>query len=129
MRNEEEGAKQRRRAGLAAIARETAEARVLRAIDSPRQLEEVMVDFWYNHFNVFAGKGIDRALVASYERDAIRPYVLGSFRDMLGATAKHPAMLYYLDNYLSTSADYTPGSCAARSRRRCRMRPRPRRAA
>ena len=109
VRDEEDGAKQRRRAGLAAIARETAEARVLRAIDSPRQLEEVMVDFWYNHFNVFSGKGIDRALVASYERDAIRPYVMGSFRDMLGATAKHPAMLYYLDNHLSTSPDYTPG--------------------
>ena len=109
VRNEEEGAKQRRRAGLATIGREAAEARLLRAIDSPRQLEEVMVDFWYNHFNVFSGKGIDRALVASYERDAIRPYVMGSFRDMLGATAKHPAMLFYLDNYLSTSADYTPG--------------------
>jgi uncharacterized protein (DUF1800 family) len=109
VRNEEEGAKQRRRAGLAAIARETAEARVLRAIDSPRQLEEVMVDFWYNHFNVFAGKGIDRALVASYERDAIRPYVMGTFRDLLGATASHPAMLHYLDNYLSTADGYTPG--------------------
>ena len=109
VRDEDEGAKQRRRAALAAIAQETAEARIARAIDSPRQLEEVMVDFWYNHFNVFAGKGIDRALVASYERDAIRPYAMGSFRDLLSATAKHPAMLYYLDNYLSTSPDYTPG--------------------
>ena len=70
VRDGDEGARQVRRARLAAIAPETAEAR---AIDSPRQLEEVMVDFWYNHFNVFAGKGIDRALVASYERDAIRP--------------------------------------------------------
>jgi uncharacterized protein (DUF1800 family) len=102
-RNEEEGAKQRRRAALAKMARETAEARLLRAIDSPRQLEEVMVDFWFNHFNVFSGKGIDRALIASYERDAIRPYVLGSFRDLLGATARHPAMSFYLDNYVSTS--------------------------
>jgi uncharacterized protein (DUF1800 family) len=108
VRDEDDGAKQRRRAGLTTIAREAAEARLLRAIDSPRQLEEVMVDFWYNHFNVFAGKGIDRALVASYERDAIRPYVMGSFRDLLGATAKHPAMLYYLDNFQSTSADYRP---------------------
>jgi uncharacterized protein (DUF1800 family) len=108
VRDEDEGARQHRRARLAAIALETAEARVARAIDSPRQLEEVMVDFWYNHFNVYAGKGIDRALVASYERDAIRPYAMGSFRDLLGATARHPAMLYYLDNYLSTSADYTP---------------------
>jgi uncharacterized protein (DUF1800 family) len=108
VRDEDEGAKQRRAAKLAAIARETAEARVARAIDSPRQLEEVMVDFWYNHFNVYAGKGLDRALVASYERDAIRPYAMGSFRDLLGATAKHPAMLYYLDNYLSTASGYAP---------------------
>jgi uncharacterized protein (DUF1800 family) len=106
VRNEEEGAKQRRRTELGRMNRETAEARLLRAIDSPRQLEEVMVDFWFNHFNVFAGKGIDRALVASYERDAIRPHALGSFRDLLGATAKHPAMLFYLDNYLSTSNEF-----------------------
>lgn len=85
---------------------QTQEARIYRAIDSPRQLEEVMVDFWYNHFNVFIGKGMDRALVASYERDAIRPNALGSFRELLGATAKHPAMLYYLDNWLSTSNDF-----------------------
>jgi uncharacterized protein (DUF1800 family) len=83
------------------MATEAAEARLLRAIESPRQLEEVMVDFWYNHFNVFSGKGQDRVLVASYERDAIRPYVFGSFRQMLGATAHHPAMLFYLDNWVS----------------------------
>lgn len=85
------------------ITQQTAQARLLRAIESPRQLEEVMVDFWFNHFNVFEGKGFDRALVASYERDAIRPYVLGRFRDLLGATAKHPAMLFYLDNWVSTA--------------------------
>ncbi|HWJ94217.1 MAG TPA: DUF1800 family protein, partial [Telluria sp.] len=85
VRNEEEGAQQRRRAALAKMTREMAEARLVRAVESPRQLEEVMVDFWFNHFNVFAGKGIDRALVASYERDAIRPFALGSFRDLLGA--------------------------------------------
>lgn len=90
-----------RREVVARMASEAAEARLLRAIESPRQLEEVMVDFWYNHFNVFAGKGQDRALVASYERDAIRPYVFGSFRQMLGATARHPAMLFYLDNWVS----------------------------
>lgn len=106
VRDEEEGAKQRRRAALAKATRETAEARLVSAIDSPRQLEEVMVDFWFNHFNVFAGKGIDRALIASYERDAIRPYALGSFRDLLGATAKHPAMLFYLDNVVSTSNEF-----------------------
>jgi uncharacterized protein (DUF1800 family) len=109
VRNEDEGARQRRRAAAMAIAQETAEARLARAIDSPRQLEEVMVDFWYNHFNVYAGKGIDRALVASYERDAIRPNVLGNFRTLLGATAHHPAMLYYLDNFLSTANGYQPG--------------------
>ena len=103
VRNEEEGAKQRRRVEQGRAAREEAEARLVRAIESPRQLEEVMVDFWFNHFNVFAGKGIDRALVASYERDAIRPYALGSFRTLLGATAKHPAMLFYLDNVVSST--------------------------
>jgi uncharacterized protein (DUF1800 family) len=119
-RNEEEGAKQHRRLEMARIARETAEARLLRAIDSPRQLEEVMVDFWFNHFNVFAGKGVDRALIASYERDAIRPYAMGSFRALLGATAHHPAMLYYLDNFQSTSNDFVPGGLAAGAKARAR---------
>ena len=100
--------KQQRRETVGRIADESAQARLIRAIDSPRQLEEVMVDFWFNHFNVFSGKGLDRALVSSYERDAIRPHALGSFRELLEATAKHPAMLYYLDNYLSTSADFQP---------------------
>ena len=103
VRDEEEGAKQRRRLLEARVAREAAEARLLRAIDSPRQLEEVMVDFWYNHFNVFSGKGIDRALVTSYENEAIRPHALGSFRALLDATARHPAMLYYLDNAVSSA--------------------------
>lgn len=104
VRDEEEGARKRRQQGVGAMSLQTSQARVLRAIDSPRQLEEVMVDFWFNHFNVFFDKGEVRPLVASYERDAIRPYVFGRFRDMLGATAKHPAMLYYLDNYLSSAA-------------------------
>jgi uncharacterized protein (DUF1800 family) len=64
-------------------------------------LEEVLVDFWFNHFNVNEGKQYDRPLVASFERDAIRPHVLGKFKDLLIATAKHPAMLYYLDNWES----------------------------
>lgn len=88
------------------MTKQAAEARLIRAIDSPRQLEEVMVDFWFNHFNIFAGKGLDRALVASYERDAIRPYALGNFRDLLGATAKHPAMLFYLDNWMSVAPGF-----------------------
>jgi len=79
------------------------EAKLLRAVYSERQLEEVLVDFWFNHFNVFAGKGATRNYVSEYEREAIRPYVLGNFRDMLGATAKSPAMLFYLDNWLSSA--------------------------
>ena len=71
------------------------EQKVLRAVYSERQLDEVMVDFWFNHFNVFAGKGQTRGYLTEYERDAIRPHVLGKFRDLLGATAQSPAMLFY----------------------------------
>jgi uncharacterized protein (DUF1800 family) len=85
------------------------EAKLLRAIYSERQLEEVLVDFWFNHFNVFAGKGATRNYVGAYEREAIRPHVLGTFREMLGATARHPAMLFYLDNWLSSSAQPPAG--------------------
>jgi len=80
---------------------ELMEHKLYRAIYSNRQLEEVLVDFWLNHFNVFNGKGQGRFLLTSYERDAIRPLVLGRFKDMLLATARHPAMLYYLDNWQS----------------------------
>lgn len=76
-------------------------AKVLRATYSERQLDEVMTDFWFNHFNVFIGKGADRYLVTSYERDVIRPRALGKFQDLLLATAKSPAMLWYLDNWQS----------------------------
>ena len=86
------------------------DARLLRAIESPRQLEEVMVNFWFNHFNVFSQKGLDHLWISSYEEEAIRPYALGHFRDLLGATAKHPAMLFYLDNWQNTA----PGSPGAR---------------
>jgi uncharacterized protein (DUF1800 family) len=77
-------------------------ARVWRALDSPRQLEEAMVDFWFNHFNVYAYAGFDSLWVGSYEEEAIRPHVLGQFRDLLIATARHPAMLYYLDSQNNT---------------------------
>ena len=77
--------------------------KVLRAVYSDRQLQEVLTDFWFNHFNVFANKGLTRIYLTAYERDAIRPHVLGRFRDLLGATAKSPAMLFYLDN--ARSAD------------------------
>ena len=81
------------------------EAKLYRALDSNRPLEEVLADFWFNHFNIFEGKDRVRAMLASYERDAIRPHVLGKFKDLLLATARHPAMLYYLDNWQSMSPD------------------------
>ena len=83
------------------VVAELSMAKVTRAVYSERQLDEMMVDFWYNHFNVFAAKGADRWLITSYERDAIRPHAMGKFRDLLEATAKSPAMLFYLDNWLS----------------------------
>jgi uncharacterized protein (DUF1800 family) len=83
------------------VANELVEGKLLRAIYSDRQLQEVMTDFWFNHFNVFIGKGADRYLLTSYERDVIRPHALGKFEDLLVATAQSPAMLFYLDNWLS----------------------------
>jgi len=80
---------------------ELSEQKVLRAIYSERQLQEVLTDFWFNHFNVDARKGRDRFLLTEYERETIRPHVFGKFRDLLEATAKSPAMLFYLDNWLS----------------------------
>jgi uncharacterized protein (DUF1800 family) len=77
--------------------------RLLLAIESPRQLQEVMVDFWFNHFNVYSEKELDRVLLNSYEKEAIRPYVLGHFVQLLSATAHHPAMLFYLDNWRSVA--------------------------
>ncbi len=84
---------------------EVQSAKLLRAVCSQRQLEEVLTDFWFNHFNVFVGKGADHYLVTAYERDAIRPHVLGKFKDLLVATAKSPAMLFYLDNWQSEGPD------------------------
>jgi uncharacterized protein (DUF1800 family) len=91
------------------VQEEATQARLLQALESPRQLQEVMVDFWFNHFNVFAGKGRTRLWVGSYDRDAIRPHTLGKFRDLLEATARHPAMLFYLDNW-QNSAPKSPGA-------------------
>ncbi len=85
----------------AVIAEELAQAKLLRAIYSERQLEAVMADFWFNHFNVFINKGPVRLYLANYEQDVIRPHALGKFEDLLVATAKSPAMLFYLDNWLS----------------------------
>jgi len=88
------------------IADELRAAKVLRAVTTERQLEEIMVEFWFNHFNVFAGKGDVRWYVSAYEREAIRPYAMGKFPDLVRATAHHPAMLFYLDNWLSAKPDY-----------------------
>ncbi|HEY1393309.1 MAG TPA: DUF1800 domain-containing protein [Methylibium sp.] len=107
-KNDSEEGKAQRRELFQRIGYEAAEGRLLRAIESPRQLEEAMVDFWFNHFNVYIGKNLDRVLVGNYEREAIRPYALGRFRDLLGATAHHPAMLYYLDNWLSVAPGFQP---------------------
>ena len=83
------------------VVEELAMAKMTRAIYSDRQLQQVMDDFWLNHFNVFAGKGEVKWYLTSYERDVIQPNALGKFKDLLTATAKSPAMLFYLDNFLS----------------------------
>jgi uncharacterized protein (DUF1800 family) len=83
------------------IGNELAQARVLRDVVTERQLQEVMTDFWFNHFNVFVGKDSDQWYTTSYERDVIRKNALGTFRDLLVATAESPAMMVYLDNLSS----------------------------
>jgi uncharacterized protein (DUF1800 family) len=116
-RNDSEEAKAQRREFYQRLTLQAGEARLLRALQSPAQLQEVMVDFWFNHFNVFIGKGLDRALVENYEREAIRPYAMGRFRDLLRATAHHPAMLFYLDNWQSVAAGYQqPGATGPASK-------------
>jgi len=98
------------------IVAELQASRILRAVYSEKQLQEVMVDFWTNHFNVFAGKGADRWLLPSYDRDAIRPYAMGKFSDLLEATAKSPAMLFYLDNFQSVSPNTNKNQAPRRPR-------------
>lgn len=93
---------------------EIASSRVARAVMSERQLQEVMVDFWENHFNVFAGKDRTRYFLQEYDANTIRPQAMGKFRDLLGAVAKSPAMLSYLDNWQSV-ADSGRGAAAYRS--------------
>ncbi len=83
--------------------------KLFRAIYSDRQLEEVLTDFWFNHFNIYLDKGADRYFVTTFERDAIRPHVFGRFQDLLLATAESPAMLFYLDNVQSVGPDAPSG--------------------
>ncbi len=86
----------------ATIVQEALQAKIRRSLDSSNQLQEVMVDFWFNHFNVYVGKGLTKLWVGAYERMAMRAHALGKFRDLLGASAKHPAMAFYLDNWRNT---------------------------
>ena len=102
---------------------ELSEQKLLRAIYSDRQLEQVLTDFWFNHFNVDARKGPTRMMLTEYERDAIRPHVLGRFRDLLGATAKSPAMLFYLDNWMSVGEDASRTQREQRTQRTGAQRP------
>jgi uncharacterized protein (DUF1800 family) len=102
------------------VVEELAMAKVARAIYSERQLQQVMDDFWFNHFNVFAGKGEDRWFLTSYERDVIQPHAMGKFKDLLTATAKSPAMLFYLDNFLSADPRAAQRIAAERASRQYR---------
>ncbi len=90
------------------IATDLIEGKILRATYSNHQLSELMADFWFNHFNVTLDKGAERYTVPTYEREVIRPYIFSSFHDLLLATAKSPAMLFYLDNWQSVAADTKP---------------------
>lgn len=91
------------------IVAELQASRILRAVYSERQLQEELVDFWTNHFNVFAGKGADKWMLTSYDRDTIRPHAFGKFQDLLIADAQSPAMLFYLDNFQSVSPNAPQG--------------------
>ena len=97
--------------GPGRILMELGREQLWRAAYSRRQLQEVMLQFWMNHFNIYAGKGVDRWLMISFEHDTIRPHALGNFSDLLAATAASPAMLFYLDNWLSVA----PNAAAARA--------------
>jgi len=107
------GAKKQKKAGQSGNYKkltgiDAIETKLVRAVESPRQLNEMMSDFWFNHFNISMNKGADRVLVGAYEEQAIRPYVMSNFRDLLGATMHHPAMMFYLDNAQNTKDGFQP---------------------
>jgi uncharacterized protein (DUF1800 family) len=104
------------------VVQELAMAKVTRAIYSERQLQQVMDDFWFNHFNVYAQKGEVKWYLTSYERDVIQPHTLGKFKDLVEATAKSPAMLFYLDNFLSADPRAGQRLAAERAMRQARRR-------
>jgi len=108
------GSMQQMRGRPRQVVEELQAAKVVRAVYSERQLDEVLVDFWMNHFNVFAGKGPEKFLVGAYEREVVRPRAWGRFEDLLKATARSPAMLFYLDNWLSADPDAEPARMARR---------------
>ena len=99
------------------VVEELTMAKMTRAIYSERQLQQVMDDFWFNHFNVFAGKGEVKWYLTSYEREVIQPHALGKFRDLVTDTAKSPAMLFYLDNFLSADPNAAARLAAQRAQR------------
>jgi uncharacterized protein (DUF1800 family) len=104
------------------VVEELAMAKVTRAIYSERQLQQVLDDFWFNHFNVYAAKGEVKWYLTSYERDVIQPHTLGKFKDLIEATSKSPAMLFYLDNYLSADPRAAQRQAAERAARQASRR-------
>ncbi len=113
--------------GPGRILRELSQAKLVRAAYSENQLLEVMTDFWFNHFNVYARKNANTLFaIPSYEKDVIREHALGRFEDLVVATAQHPAMLFYLDNWVNMKEGFDPFSSAStmdvggRQRRRAR---------
>src|SRR6202790_1806913 len=104
------------------VIEELAMAKVTRAIYSERQLQQVMDDFWFNHFNVYARKGENKWYLTSYERDVIQPHTLGKFKDLVTATAESPAMLFYLDNFLSADPNAARRQAALRAMQQNRDR-------
>jgi uncharacterized protein (DUF1800 family) len=108
-RKGDQSAKKEARHEAKVVLMEAVQARIIRALYGPRQLQEVMAAFWFNHFNIFAGKGLCSIWTGAFEEEAIRPHTIGRFRDLLGATAHHPAMLFYLDNWQNTAPN-APGN-------------------
>jgi uncharacterized protein (DUF1800 family) len=105
------------------VIEELSMAKISRAIYSERQLQQVMDDFWLNHFNVYAGKGEVKWYLTSYERDVIQPHTFGKFKDLVTATAKSPAMLFYLDNYLSADPNAAQRQAQQKAMRQARRNP------
>ena len=123
-----EGRRRGMEEGPGRILRELSQAKLVRAAYSENQLLEVMTDFWFNHFNVYARKNANTLFaIPSYERDVIREHALGRFEDLVVATAQHPAMLFYLDNWVNMKEGFDPFSSTSTMDVRGRQRRRARR--